>query len=63
MYRDGCVGLDLDINGLIVAKKHCRKSEFITCSATNLPFRDGVFEYACMWGVFEELPAGLEQML
>jgi ubiquinone/menaquinone biosynthesis C-methylase UbiE len=58
--REGCIGIDLDINGLIVAKKHCRKSEFIACSATNLPFRNNVFEYACMWGVFEELPAGLE---
>lgn len=59
--KDGCVGVDLDINGLIVAKKHCRKSDFIVCSATNLPFRDKVFDYACMWGVFEELPLGLEK--
>jgi ubiquinone/menaquinone biosynthesis C-methylase UbiE len=58
--REGCVGIDLDINGLIVAKKHCRKSEFIVCSAANLPFKNDVFDYACMWGVFEELPAGLE---
>jgi ubiquinone/menaquinone biosynthesis C-methylase UbiE len=58
--REGCIGIDLDINGLIVAKKHCSKSDFILCSATNLPFRDNVFDYACMWGVFEELPSGLE---
>jgi ubiquinone/menaquinone biosynthesis C-methylase UbiE len=58
--REGCIGVDLDLNGLIVARKHCRKSEFIVCSATNLPFRDNVFDFACMWGVLEELPAGSE---
>jgi ubiquinone/menaquinone biosynthesis C-methylase UbiE len=58
--RKGCIGIDLETNGLRVAKKHCRKSDFIACSATNLPFKDNVFDYACMWGVFEELPSGLE---
>lgn len=58
--REGCIGIDLDINGVKVAKKHCRKSDFIVCSATTLPFRDNVFDYACMWGVFEELPLGSE---
>lgn len=60
--REGCVGVDIGMNGLKVAKTYCRKSEFIACSATNLPFRDNVFDYTCMWGVFEELPLGLERL-
>jgi ubiquinone/menaquinone biosynthesis C-methylase UbiE len=59
--KDGCIGVDLDINGLLVAKRYCKKSDFIVCSATNLPFRNNVFDYAFMWGVFEELPIGLEK--
>jgi ubiquinone/menaquinone biosynthesis C-methylase UbiE len=59
--REGCVGVDLDINGLTVAKNFCSKTSFIRCSATNLPFRDDVFDCVCMWGVYEELPAGFER--
>src|SRR5687767_12962837 len=40
----GCIGIDLDINALRVAKKYCKNSEFIVSSALNLPFRDGIFE-------------------
>jgi ubiquinone/menaquinone biosynthesis C-methylase UbiE len=59
--REGCIGIDLEINGLIVAKRHCQKSDFIVCSTTNLPFRNSTFDCVCMWGVLEELPVGLEK--
>jgi ubiquinone/menaquinone biosynthesis C-methylase UbiE len=58
--REGCIGVDLDINALKVAKKYCKDSEFIVSSALNLPFRDGIFEVIFMWEVFEEIPVQAE---
>jgi ubiquinone/menaquinone biosynthesis C-methylase UbiE len=58
--RVGCVGVDLDINALKVAKKYCKNSEFIVSSALNLPFREGIFEVIFMWEVLEEIPGQAE---
>jgi ubiquinone/menaquinone biosynthesis C-methylase UbiE len=58
--RDGCVGIDLDINALKIAKKYCKCSEFIVSSAFNLPFRDETFDIVFMWEVFEEIPVQSE---
>jgi len=55
-----CIGIDLDIQALKIAKKYCTKSEFIVCSTLNLPFRDEIFDVVCMWEVFEELPPKYE---
>jgi ubiquinone/menaquinone biosynthesis C-methylase UbiE len=58
--RKGCVGIDLDINALKIAKKYCKCSEFIVSSAFNLPFRDETFDIIFMWEVFEEIPVQSE---
>jgi SAM-dependent methyltransferase len=46
--RDGCIGIDLDINALKIAKKYCKKSEFIVSSASNIPIRDEIFDVIFM---------------
>jgi len=46
--KEGCVGIDLDINALKIAKKYCKCSEFIVSSAINLPFRDDTFDIIFM---------------
>jgi len=61
--RDGCLGLDIDINVIKIAKKYCKNSEFIVASALNLPFKREVFDLICIWGVFEEIPAGTEKQI
>jgi len=58
--RQGCFGLDLNFNAIKIAKQHCTCSEFIVASAVNLPFKDEVFDFICVWQVFEELPIGDE---
>jgi ubiquinone/menaquinone biosynthesis C-methylase UbiE len=58
--RDGCIGIDLDINALKIAKKYCKKSEFIVSSASNIPIRDEIFDVIFMWEVFEEIPEKAE---
>ena len=58
--REGCVGVDLDINALRVAKKYCKNSEFMVSSALSLPFRDGIFDVIFMWEVLEEIPVQAE---
>lgn len=60
--RDGCIGIDLDINALKIAKKYCKCSEFIVSSAFNLPFRDETFNIVFMWEVFEEIPVQSETL-
>jgi ubiquinone/menaquinone biosynthesis C-methylase UbiE len=50
--REGCVGIDLHINALKIAKKYCKSSEFIVSSAFNLPFRDETFDIVFMWEVW-----------
>jgi ubiquinone/menaquinone biosynthesis C-methylase UbiE len=61
--RTGCFGLDLDMNAIRIAKKYCTHSEFIVASALNLPFKEEVFDLICIWGVFEEIPAGAEKKI
>jgi ubiquinone/menaquinone biosynthesis C-methylase UbiE len=61
--RDGCIGIDLHINALRIAKKYCKSSEFIVSSAFNLPFRDEVFDVIFMWEVLEYLKRGSEATL
>ncbi|MGH9858221.1 MAG: class I SAM-dependent methyltransferase, partial [Acidobacteriota bacterium] len=39
-----CIGIDLDIHALHVAKRYCPQSDFIAASGTNLPFRDGTLD-------------------
>lgn len=56
----GYIAIDIDISAVKVAHKHCPNSEFIVASATDLPFKDQSFDLVCVWGVFEELPAGAE---
>jgi ubiquinone/menaquinone biosynthesis C-methylase UbiE len=58
--RDGCIGIDLHLNALKIAKKYCKRSEFIVASAFNLPFRNEVFDVIFMWEVFEEIPMQAE---
>jgi ubiquinone/menaquinone biosynthesis C-methylase UbiE len=58
--RKGCVGVDLHINAIRVAKKYCKNSEFIVSSALSLPFRDRTFDVIFMWEVFEEIPVQAE---
>jgi ubiquinone/menaquinone biosynthesis C-methylase UbiE len=60
--REGCVGIDLDINALKIAKKYCKYSEFIVSSAFSLPFRDETFDIIFMWEVFEEIPVQSETL-
>ena len=55
-----CIGIDLDIQALKIAKRYCMSSEFVVCSALNLPFRNQTFDVICMWGVFEEIPPRAE---
>jgi ubiquinone/menaquinone biosynthesis C-methylase UbiE len=61
--REGCVGIDLHINALRVAKKYCKNSEFIVSSALSLPFRDRTFDVIFMWEVLEYIESGLEDRL
>jgi ubiquinone/menaquinone biosynthesis C-methylase UbiE len=61
--REGCVGIDLHINALKIAKKYCKCSEFIVSSAFNLPFRDETFNIVFMWEVLEYLKPGSETKL
>ena len=61
--REGCVGIDLHINALKIAKKYCKCSEFIVSSAFNLPFRDETFDIVFMWEVLEYLKPGSETKL
>lgn len=59
--RVGCLGLDIDISAIKIAKKYCRSTEFIVASALNLPFKEEIFDLICIWGVFEEIPKGSEK--
>ena len=59
--KAGCFGIDLDINALKTAKKHCVNSNFIVASVLDLPFRDGIFDLISMWEVIEHVPAGTEK--
>ena len=61
--REGCVGIDLHINALKIAKKYCKCSEFIVSSAFNLPFRDETFDIVFMWEILEYLKPGSETKL
>jgi SAM-dependent methyltransferase len=61
--RKGCVGIDLHINALKIAKKYCKYSEFIVSSAFSLPFRDETFDIIFMWEVLEYLKPGSETKL
>jgi ubiquinone/menaquinone biosynthesis C-methylase UbiE len=61
--RTGCFGLDLDMNAIRIAKKYCKDCEFIVASTLNLPFKMEVFDLICIWGVFEEIPAGSEKKI
>jgi ubiquinone/menaquinone biosynthesis C-methylase UbiE len=61
--RVGCVGIDLHLKALKVAKKYCKNSEFIVSSALNLPFREGIFEVIFMWEVLEYIESGSENRL
>jgi ubiquinone/menaquinone biosynthesis C-methylase UbiE len=61
--RSGYFGLDLSIDAIKVAKKYCVNSQFVVASALNLPFREEIFDMLCIWGVFEELPAGTERII
>jgi ubiquinone/menaquinone biosynthesis C-methylase UbiE len=61
--REGCVGVDLDINALRVAKKYCKNSEFMVSSALSLPFRDGIFDVIFMWEMLEYIESGSEDRL
>ena len=58
--NQNCLGLDIEINALNVAKKHSTKTDFILGSVSKLPFKDGAFELISMWGVVEQLPIGTE---
>lgn len=61
--RGGCIGMDLNRDAIKIAKKYCVDSKFVIASATNLPFRDEIFDIICMWEVFEEIPKGSEKMI
>jgi ubiquinone/menaquinone biosynthesis C-methylase UbiE len=61
--REGCVGIDLHINALRVAKKYCKNSEFMVSSALSLPFRDGIFDVIFMWEMLEYIESGSEDRL
>jgi SAM-dependent methyltransferase len=58
--REGCVGIDVQMEAVRTAKKYCMKSDFAVASALNLPFRDGTFDLAFVWGVLEQLDFGTE---
>lgn len=55
-----CVGMDLTIDVLKMAKKYCVKSHFLVGSILNLPFRAEVFDMISMWEVIEHIPVGTE---
>ena len=59
--RSGYIGLDIDFDAVKVANKYCMNCQFIVASAMNLPFRDNIFDLICIWGVFDEIPAGGEK--
>ena len=61
--RMGCFALDLDINAIKIAKQYCKHTGFIVASALNLPFKPEIFDLACIWGVFEEIPRGSEKQI
>ena len=58
--RNGNVGVDLQLSALEVAKKYCKKTDFIAASASYLPFKPNVFDLIYIWGLIEELPIGTE---
>ena len=61
--RRGCIGLDIELDAVKVAKKYCINCQFIVASALKLPFKDEIFDLICIWGVFEEIPAGGEKQI
>lgn len=56
--REGCFGLDLDINAVKIAKRYSKSSQFVVASALNLPFKGKTFDLIYMWSVLEEIPKG-----
>jgi ubiquinone/menaquinone biosynthesis C-methylase UbiE len=58
--NQNCLGLDIEINALNIAKKYSTKTDFIQGSVSKLPFRDEAFELISLWGVIEQLPIGIE---
>jgi ubiquinone/menaquinone biosynthesis C-methylase UbiE len=58
--KDGSFGVDLQFIALKVAKRYCKRTEFIVASASNLPFRENAFDLVCIWGLLEELSSGTD---
>jgi SAM-dependent methyltransferase len=61
--RTSCIGLDISLDAVKVAKNYCTRSEFVVASAMDLPFKNETFDLVCTWGVFEEIPAGAEKQI
>ena len=51
--RNGCIGIDVDMNALKTARRYCINSEFVLASVLNLPFRDKIFDVVFMWEVLQ----------
>ena len=54
-YNYNYIGTDISFNRLRIAK-YFTKSNFISCSALNLPFKSNIFDVVIGFGVFHHLP-------
>jgi ubiquinone/menaquinone biosynthesis C-methylase UbiE len=61
--RTRTIGIEIDMNALLIAKRNCSKSEFINGSSLNLPFRSQAFDHVSLWEVIEHVPKGTENIL
>ena len=55
-YNYNYIGTDISFNRLRIAKSILPKSNFISCSALNLPFKSNIFDVVIGFGVFHHLP-------
>lgn len=61
--QERCVGIDLEYNALQIAKSYCTRSNFVSTSALDFPFKENTFDEVTMWEVIEHVPKGTEKKL
>jgi SAM-dependent methyltransferase len=61
--RPGCLGIDLNIDALKVAKTFCPHSQFLVASGLHLPLKDQIFDSIFMWEIIEYIEKEKEEKL